>query len=282
MSRSKSANSHRRIPGNSPEKSLSARPRPPRRGKTHADNDSWLYGDHAVLAALANPVRKIRRLVMTRSKMDSLDDETKGRIEEIIAPEFLDKDAITNLLPENAIHQGIAALPSPLPDYSLEDLPDADDPAVIVVAILDQVTDPHNVGAILRSAAAFNVKALIVPDRHSPPMTGVLAKSASGALELVPVIRVGNLSRAMDQLAGRGFWRIGLDGHADREPEAAAAGIEKVAIVLGSEGKGLRHLTAEKCDLLAKLPMSGDIESLNVSNAAAIAFYELARQRKAP
>lgn len=219
---------------------------------------------------------------MTKAKFDALDDDIKGGIEEVIAPEFIEKDVISGLLPENAIHQGIALLPATLPEMTLEDLPDADASIPVVVAVLDQVTDPQNVGAILRSAAAFNVHALIVPDRHSPPITGVLAKAASGAVEIVPVIRVGNLSRALDQLAEKGFWRIGLDGHTTQELEKAAGKFQKIAIVLGAEGKGLRQLTAQKCDLLAKLPISPRVESLNVSNAAAITFYELARSTRTP
>lgn len=274
MSRSKQAN---RRPQKPSAQAGKAGHRAGRGGKASGTEEHWLYGEHAVLAALANPKRKLRRLVVTRPKFEGLDPETKGRIEETIAPEFFEKEAIAALLPESAIHQGIALLPAPLAEPAIEDLPDRQTAGPAIVALLDQVTDPQNVGAILRSAAAFNIQALIVPDRHSPPITGVLAKAASGAVECVPIIRVGNLSRALDQLADRGFWRIGLDGHAGQDLDQAAAGLEKVAIVLGSEGKGLRHLTAEKCDLLARLPISDRIESLNVSNAAAITFYELAR-----
>ena len=277
MTRSKSANIRGRKPRKDTENSAKKAPRGRQGGKSVVASEGWLYGDHAVVAALANPARKFRRLVLTRSKFEALDEETKGRIEEQIAPEFADKDAIARLLPDNAIHQGIALLPSPLPDHTIEDLLGNPDLAIQVVAVLDQVTDPQNVGAILRSAAAFNVAAVIMPDRHSPPITGVLAKAASGAVETVPIIRVGNLSRALDQLAEQGFWRIGLDGQAEQELSQAAATLEKVAIVLGAEGKGLRQLTTQKCDLLAKLPISSRVESLNVSNAAAITFYELAR-----
>ncbi len=277
MSRSKPANP--RMKKSRATSGNASRPgaRAPQGGKASHGQESWLYGDHAVLAALANPRRKLRRLVMTRAKFDAFDPDLQGHIQSLIAPEFFDKDALAALLPENAIHQGIALLPAPLAEPAIEDLPGAEETEPAVVAVLDQVSDPQNVGAILRSAAAFNVKALIVPDRHSPPVTGVLAKAASGALETVPVIRVGNLSRALDQLADRGYWRIGLDGKADKSLEVAAKGLQKVALVLGSEGRGLRHLTAEKCDLLAKLPIGPQIESLNVSNAAAIAFYELDR-----
>ena len=277
MMRSKSANIRGRKPRRDAENSAKKASHGRHGGKSAAVSDGWLYGDHAVVAALANPARKFRRLVLTKNKFEALSEDTKGRIEEQLAPEFVDKDAITRLLPENAIHQGIALLPAPLPDHAIEDLLDNPDKDVQVVAVLDQVTDPQNVGAILRSAAAFNVAAVIMPDRHSPPITGVLAKAASGAVETVPIIRVGNLSRALDQLAERGFWRIGLDGQAEQELSQAVATLKKVAIVLGAEGKGLRQLTTQKCDLLAKLPISPKVESLNVSNAAAITFYELAR-----
>ena len=239
----------------------------------------WLYGDHAVLAALGNPLRKIKRLVLTKSKLNGLDNVVQGLISEKVAPEILEKENISRLLPENALHQGIAALPSPLPEMAVADLPDADNKTTSIIAVLDQVTDPHNVGAILRSAAAFGVDAVIMPDRNSPPNTGVLARAASGAVETVPIIRVSNLSRALDQLAEKGYWRIGLDGRADQSLATAITNTQHVALVLGSEGKGLRQLTAQKCDLLAKLPISSKIESLNVSNAAAIAFYALSQHQ---
>ena len=141
-----------------------------------------------------------------------------------------------------------------------------------LVLILDQVTDPHNVGAIIRSAAAFGAKAIITTDRHAPPESGVLAKSASGALEALPWVRVTNLSRAMDQLADMGYWRIGLDGHAKQDVRDVDFG-DNIALVLGAEGKGIRKGTADHCDGLVKLPISRTIESLNVSNAAAVALY---------
>lgn len=279
MSRNKPAAPHGRKSSASGSQPAGRRGAPPRGARPHSASaqDSWLYGDHAVLAALMNPNRKLRRLVLTRARFESFDADLQAHIRARIAPEFLEKDALATLLPDGAVHQGIALLAAPLPEPAIEDLPDAEAPERVIVAVLDQVTDPQNVGAILRSAAAFNVRALIVPDRHSPPMTGALARAASGAVEIVPVIRVTNLSRALDQLAERGYWRIGLDGKAGETLQTVKAGLQKIALVLGSEGRGLRHLTAEKCDLLAKLPISANIESLNVSNAAAIAFYELAR-----
>ncbi|MEP3246768.1 MAG: 23S rRNA (guanosine(2251)-2'-O)-methyltransferase RlmB [Sneathiella sp.] len=258
----------------------SSRNKRERSASGNPQNENWLYGDHAVLAALANPKRKIRRLILSKAKMDRLEDEALSLIRNFPSPEILDGEKIRNLLPENAIHQGIAILPSPLPELGIEDLNElAGEQTAFSVAVLDQVTDPHNVGAILRSAAAFNIRAIIVPDRHTPSVTGVLARSASGAVESVPLIRVNNLSRALDGLAEMGFWRIGMDGRADQTLEQAIRGSSRLALVLGSEGKGLRRLTAEKCDLLGKLPISESVESLNVSNAAAIAFYEIARQK---
>jgi 23S rRNA (guanosine2251-2'-O)-methyltransferase len=240
--------------------------------------DAWFYGDHAVIAALENPKRKLKRLLITHAKMDILREERADLFENNSLVEQVSSEMIQNLLPENAIHQGIACQPNPLHEYGIEDIPSLmDNEEQGALAILDQVTDPHNVGAILRSAAAFGITAVIMQDRHSPPVTGVLARSASGAVEMVPIIRVNNLARALDKISEYGFWRIGLDGTADQNLDVAIKGSKKVALILGSEGKGLRRLTEEKCDLLGKLPMSGKIESLNVSNAAAISFYELAK-----
>ncbi len=256
----------------------------PKRGRNEGGNssqDNWLYGDHAVMAALANPNRKIKRLLLTKSKRENLKDHENDLVSSISATETVLSDQLKDILPENAIHQGIALLANPLHNWGIEDVPKiCGDDDFASVAVLDQVTDPHNVGAVLRSAAAFGISAIIMPDRHSPPITGVMARSASGAVEMVPIIRVNNLSRALDILAEFGFWRIGMDGQADKDLDDTVQNVDKVALVLGSEGKGLRRLTAEKCDLLGKLPMSGKIESLNVSNAAAIAFYELTRRKK--
>ncbi|OUR79270.1 23S rRNA (guanosine(2251)-2'-O)-methyltransferase RlmB [Alphaproteobacteria bacterium 46_93_T64] len=231
------------------------------------------------MAALQNPKRKIKRLVLSKSKSQNLGDEARDIVNSFGQIEIVPPDQLHALLPENAIHQGIAVQANPLHAYDIEDIPKlTENQSSCSVAVLDQVTDPHNVGAILRSAAAFGVAAVIIPDRHSPPITGVLARSASGAVETVPLIRVNNLARALDKLEEFGFWRIGMDGTADQELDDAVKGAAKVALILGSEGKGLRRLTAEKCDLMGKLPISSQIESLNVSNAAAIAFYEMARR----
>lgn len=177
-----------------------------------------------------------------------------------------------------ATHGGIAAYAAPLPAPSVEALLKPEGPAVCV--LLDQVSDPHNAGAIMRSAAAFGARAVIAPERNSAPVTGSMAKSASGALETVPYLKPTNLARTLAMLKEWGYWRIGLDGTSDK-PLEEAAGFERVALVLGSEGKGLRRLTAENCDLLVSIPMAGAVESLNVSNAAAIAMYSLFRRQDA-
>jgi 23S rRNA (guanosine2251-2'-O)-methyltransferase len=172
-----------------------------------------------------------------------------------------------------AVHQGVAVVADPLPEVDLSDVEDA-----ALVMVLDQVTDPHNVGAILRSAAAFGCAALILTERHGPADSGVLAKAASGGLEHVALVRVKNLARALDELADLGFQRLGLDSqHA--EPLETVDPVEKTALVLGAEGKGLRRLTREKCDRLVRLDVPGPIKSLNVSNAAALALYALTRAR---
>jgi 23S rRNA (guanosine2251-2'-O)-methyltransferase len=232
----------------------------------------WLWGRHAVLAALANPDRKLLRLVATEDNAEDLRALAAGP-----PPQIVSKDELQKLLPPGAVHQGLALVAKPLKPQGIEDILErlGASPSAVVVA-LDQVTDPHNIGAVLRSAAAFGAAALVVPDRNVPEMSGTLAKAASGALEHVPLVRVVNLNRSLDQLKKGGFWTVGLDGDAER----TLAGHKltgRVCLVLGSEGEGLRRLTREACDLMARLPTSGPISSLNVSNAAAIALYELAR-----
>jgi 23S rRNA (guanosine2251-2'-O)-methyltransferase len=242
----------------------------------------WIYGFHAVLAAIANPIRRCHRLVLTTHARDALGP----RLAEAIAaadgrrppPEIAAREDIERLLPAGAVHQGIALLADPLPAVALEDIVErAQVLTQATLVILDQATDPHNVGAVLRSAAAFGGNAVIVPDRHAPDATGALAKAASGALETVSLVRVTNLARAMGLLKESGFWCVGLDPGAERTlAEARLSG--KVALVLGAEGEGMRRLTRESCDLLVRIPIAAGIGSLNVSNAAAIALYELARR----
>ena len=188
-----------------------------------------------------------------------------------IAVTLADAADLGRLVPNDAPHQGVVIEVEPLEDGWLDDLiANAPDRAVLLV--LDQVTDPHNVGAILRSAAAFGAIGIVTQDRHSPPESGALAKAASGALEAVPWVRTVNLARALGDIAGAGFWRIGLTGDADLDLKEAL-GPNRVALVLGAEGPGLRPNTREHCDALARLPITGAVESLNVSNAAAVALY---------
>ena len=242
----------------------------------------WLFGVHPVEAALRNPRRRPHRLLHTAEAAAhhaALLQLAKTRPEGAPRLEPTDREAIARLLPPGAVHQGLALLAEPLPPVDVyevcDGLAEADRAALLV---LDQVTDPHNVGAILRSAAAFGARAVICTERHAAAETGVLAKAASGALELVPLVAVTNLARAMETLKEAGLWCVGLAAEAGRTiAEADLA--DKTAIVLGAEGSGLRRLTREHCDLLVRLPTAGPIAHLNVSNAAAVALYELMRQR---
>ena len=231
-----------------------------------------LYGRHAVIAALANPQRTIRKIWVTRDTASSLD------LPPVVPIVFADVADLGRMVPGDAPHQGIVAEVEALADIWLGDMLDdgehVDAPRPIIV--LDQVTDPHNVGAILRSAAAFDALGVVTQDRHAPPESGVLARAASGALEIVPWVRVVNLARALDEIAEAGYWRIGLDGDGDTTLGAALDGAAKVALVLGAEGEGLRHNSINHCDMVARLPISARMESLNVSNAAAIALYACA------
>ena len=234
------------------------------RQATKAENRPRFWGRHAVAAALANPDREIHRIWATREAAAAYE------IDRAIPVTFADVADLGRLVPRDAPHQGIVAEVERLDDILLADLLDeAQDGRPLVV--LDQVTDPHNVGAILRSAAAFAALGLVTQDRHAPPESGALAKAASGALESVPWVRVVNLARALEEIAEAGYWRIGLAGEAETTL-AEALGPPRVALVLGAEGEGLRQNTAAHCDALARLPITG-IESLNVSNAAAIALY---------
>ncbi len=248
--------------------------RPARAGARHAgargdaDGPVVLYGWHTVTAALANPARRIRRLLVTENALRRLTDEG---LAPRVAPELVRPDALAARLTPDAVHQGLVAEADPLPAPAIEDL----DPSGLVL-VLDQITDPHNVGAILRTAAAFAVRAVVTTARHSPEATGVLAKSASGALELVPIVLVQNLARGLVALKARGFFLVGLDSAAP--DDLAALELQPpLALVLGAEGKGLRQLTGETCDRLARLDLPGAIKSLNVSNAAALALYIASR-----
>jgi 23S rRNA (guanosine2251-2'-O)-methyltransferase len=225
-----------------------------------------LWGRHAVEAALLNPERRHRKLWATREGVESLD----GDLPPDFPVEWASVADLARLVARDAPHQGLVLDCDMLEDMFLSDVLDGDPARPLVV--LDQVTDPHNVGAIMRSAAAFNACAMLTQDRHAPPESGTLAKSASGALEMVPWVRVVNLARALDEVAEAGYWRIGLTGAAEASlAEALPAG--PVALVLGAEGEGMRHNITQHCDALARLPITAAMESLNVSNAAAIALY---------
>ena len=254
---------------------------PARAPSSSRDADIWLYGRHPVFAALANPRRRIHRLLATAGAAkdipatsqhpDTHHPATHPKLE-IVARHDLD-----NLLPEGAVHQGLALLADPLPPVGLDDILRTAAPNAIVV-VLDQVSDPHNVGAVLRSAAVFGADAVIMPARGAPPATGVLAKAASGALERTPLVGVGNLARALADLKRQNFWCVGLDGSAT-DAISAAPFDGRVALVLGAEGEGLRRLTRENCDVLTTIPAAGPFATLNVSNAAAVALYEVFRRR---
>jgi 23S rRNA (guanosine2251-2'-O)-methyltransferase len=226
----------------------------------------WLYGRHAVMAALANPERRIERLLATKDVAERHAQEFAGR-----NPQILSREELAQRLPAGAVHQGLAILAAPLEEPVLEDvLARCGDNALVLA--LDQVTDPHNFGAILRSAAAFAVKAVVTTERHSPQASGALAKAASGALEYVPVVTVVNLARALDELRDLNTLLVGLDSDGDADL-AAMPLTAPLALIIGAEGKGLRHLTRARCDAVARLAMPGRITSLNVSNATAVALY---------
>ncbi|WP_229819301.1 23S rRNA (guanosine(2251)-2'-O)-methyltransferase RlmB [Kordiimonas sediminis] len=229
----------------------------------------FLHGRHAVLAALQNKKRECIRLIGTEK---ALSDNTLRNARPDIKTQITDGRTIDQSLMSDSPHQGIILEVRPLPALDLNDV-EAMHHEAATVLILDQVTDPHNVGACLRSAAALGACAVVTMDKNSPKESGVLARSASGALDSIPWIRVTNLSQALDTLAEFGFWRLGLDGATDKEIGALKMG-SKVAIVMGSEGKGLRPLVKKHCDVLGKIPMTGKVESLNVSNAAAIALFQ--------
>jgi 23S rRNA (guanosine2251-2'-O)-methyltransferase len=242
----------------------------------------WLYGIHPVLAALSNPRRRCHRLLLTAEteanlgpRLETLADRRPLGLRQA---EIVTREALERVVPRGAVHQGVAIHVDGLEDTDIEDICRAtEDQSNARIVVLDQVTDPHNVGAVLRSAAAFAAAAVVLPERHSPAAQGTLAKAASGAMESVPLVRVVNLSRALDRLKQAGFWCVGLDGTAQQAiNEADLSG--KIALVLGAEGEGLRRLTREHCDLMVRIPIAKGMESLNVSNAAAVALYELVRR----
>lgn len=270
--------SERALPERSrPERSRSERTRFDKIRGDSPNTKIAIWGIHAVTAALANPLRKIDQLLLTKNAAqrigESLDDLSISKLPEYI--EVSPKD-ITKQVGTEPVHQGALLYTRPLAEISLEDLPGDD-----CVAVLDQVTDPHNVGAILRSAAAFGVSSLIMTQRNSPPLYGTLAKTASGGLERVNVILVPNLAQALSTLENLGYWRIGFEGVGESlmEVERPEAG-HGVALILGAEEKGMRRLTREHCDKICRIHTEDAFASLNVSNAAAIAFHHFQKLPK--
>lgn len=241
---------------------------PRRQFEAETGGPSWIWGIHASLAALANPARRIERVVATRN--------SATRLPEGIDAQILDPDAIDGMLPPGAVHQGLAVRASPLEPLSLDAACAPADGRPVLV--LDSVTDPQNVGAAFRSAAAFGARAIVLQDRKSPPLTGVLAKASAGAIEIVPHVRVANIARAIADLGAMGYVTIALEGESSLPLSDAIDAARPSAFVLGAEGKGLREGVADACAKRARIPIAPDMESLNVSVAAAIALYEAARR----
>lgn len=239
--------------------------------RSKPDADNFIWGRHPVLAALANPARRgMGRLMVSEDRALEIEQQNLANGHRI---EVIDSQQLTRILPPGAVHQGMVFKVQPLEGITLEELA-ADARGVIVM--LDQLTDTQNIGAIFRSALAFGARGIVVQDRHTPALAGALAKAAVGATERLPCARVANLSRALEKLADLGWRAVGMDGEAELTLEQALDNRPTV-IVMGSEGDGVRRLVAEHCEVMAKIPMPGGFESLNVSNAAAIALYEAAR-----
>ncbi len=239
-----------------------------------------LYGVHPVSAAWLNPERRCLRLYATATALAEFRpilEQAAGLGLKRPAPTAIERDGLDRLLPIGAVHQGLALDAEALPEHNLDDVLIAAGNEPTAIVLLDQVTDPHNIGAILRSAAAFGARAMIVHRRHTPEITGVMAKSASGAVDVIPMLRETNLARAIDALKEAGYVVIGLAEEAEVTLSEAQFG-SKVVLALGAEGDGLRRLIAEGCDVLASLPTKPPIGSLNVSNAAAVGLYEIARR----
>ena len=237
----------------------------------------WLYGRHAVLGALANPRRQVTKVLATAAFIERFGKELSGGT----PPEVVDRDMLDGLVGSEAVHQGIAAYARPLPPLAVDDLiASAAEATTAVILVLDEITDPRNVGAILRSAAAFGATGVVITRHNAANETGALAKAASGALDQVSIAEAPNLRRTIEQLKEAGFWCLGLD-HPAQQRLGQEAPPARTAWILGAEGKGLRALTARSCDGLVEIPIAPDMESLNVSNAAAIALYEWSRNHQA-
>ena len=237
-----------------------------------AFTELWIYGNHACIAALKNPNRQINSILTTKHSSEFVADLNNPDLPPL---QIIDRNQLDAILPHDSVHQGIAAQCDPLPSPKLEDvIINQTDSSVLV--ILDQANDPRNIGSVLRSAAAFNATAVIVPDRGTPEINGLMAKAAAGAIELVPIVRVKNLARSLKVIKNAGYWCVGLDGEAAQTlAEVNLSG--KIALIMGAEGSGLRQLTSKTCDYLAKIPISGQMKSLNLSIATSIALYEINR-----
>lgn len=243
-----------------------------RRGISLTKRDSYfLFGRNSVIAALDNPLRECVRLIGTQKALTDIEAQKKHT--NVPQETHENTDLIAASVPDGSPHQGILLEVRPLPGHDILDLTPCSGKKNIIL-MLDQVTDPHNVGACMRSAAALGAKALITQDKNSPQESGVIARTAAGGLEILPWIRVPNLSQTLDTLRDMGYWHVGLDGNTEQSIRSLSLG-DNIVIVMGSEGKGLRPLVRKNCDVIAKIPMAGAVESLNVSNAAAIALYEL-------
>lgn len=246
-------------------------PTPPSRKAPHGPDQAGvdiIYGAHPVEAVLSNPRRKVKALWGTKNALDRLKERLPALpiVAEVVHPRSLD-----SRLGSDAVHQGLLVEAVPLPQPRLDEIPRQG-----LVVMLDQVTDPHNVGAVLRSCAAFAITAVVTTARHSPELSGVLFKAASGATEIVPFVKVTNFARAIEELKSYGFRIVGLEGSAAQTIERAKLK-SPLALVMGAEGKGLRHLTRQTCDELVRLDLPGSIKSLNVSNACALALYAVLR-----
>ena len=291
MKRKPHRNDRRR--GRSPDRPAAAvrnSPGPARKGRSGGGpaEQHWIYGTHAVSAALANPSRRLKRLLVTAHAAERLaprlDDLLAARDEDLVA-EQAPRELLADILPEGAAHQGVALRTDPLEQPDLADLlrhwdcpAGAESAAPNVVLALDQVTDPQNVGAILRSASAFGAAAVMAPRHHAAPESAALVKAASGAFEHLPYVQVANLARALETLKQADFLCLGMAAESDTALAAAEVG-ERLVVVLGGEGRGLRRLTRERCDRLVRLPTRGPIGQLNVSAAAAVALYEVLGSR---
>ncbi|MGZ9112634.1 MAG: 23S rRNA (guanosine(2251)-2'-O)-methyltransferase RlmB [Rhodoplanes sp.] len=252
-------------------------------GSTRSDRGAaWIYGQHAVLAAVANPRRRCRRLIATPATLATLAAAAEQATPARPPIEVLGRRDLEKLLPPGAVHQGMALLGEPLQEPDLNDFLDhLDDGVDARVVVLDQANDPRNVGAVIRSAAAFGAHAVVVQERHSPEATGALAKAASGALEFLPLIRVTNIARSLETMKQAGFWCLALDARASRTI-ADTRPASRLALVVGAEGTGLRRLVHASCDESVRIPISSAVESLNVSVAAAVVLYEFTQVKAAP